>query len=114
MAQLVGADPGRRRYLVCGRCATQWRYGRTMCPFCEADSQKLAGIEIEGESGLRVDYCESCHGYLKTYDGHGDEQILLADWTSLHLDQLALDRGLQRRAVSLYDIEQPAIAAACP
>ena len=105
MAQLVGVDPGRKRLLTCGRCATQWRYGRTMCPFCEADSQKLMSIVIEGESGLRIDYCESCKGYLKTYDGQGGEAVLLADWTSLHLDQLALDRGLARSASSLYDLD---------
>ena len=106
MAQLVGADPGRMRLLTCGRCETQWRYGRTMCPFCETDAQKLMSIAIEGEGGLRVDHCEACKGYLKTYDGQGHERILLADWTSLHLDQLALDRGLQRKATSLYDIER--------
>jgi FdhE protein len=105
MAQLVGVDPGRRRYLTCGGCSTQWRYRRTMCPFCEADAQKLVSIAIEGESGLRVDYCESCSGYLKTYDGQGDEAVLLADWTSLHLDQLALDKGLQRSATSLYEFD---------
>ena len=105
MAQLVGVDPGRKRLLTCGRCATQWRYGRTMCPFCEADSQKLVSIVIAGESGLRVDHCESCKGYLKTYDGQGSEPVLLADWTSLHLDQLALDRGLARSASSLYDLD---------
>jgi FdhE protein len=114
MAQLVGVDPGRKRLLTCGRCATQWRYLRTMCPYCEADAQKLMCIAIEGEGGLRVDYCETCKGYLKTYNGDGDEHVLLADWTSLHLDQLALDRGLQRKAVSLYDIEPATIAAACP
>jgi FdhE protein len=115
MAQLVGVDPGRKRLLTCGRCATQWRYVRTMCPFCESDAQKLTCIAIEGEGGLRVDYCETCKGYLKTYNGEGDEQVLLADWTSLHLDQLALDRGLQRKAASLYDIEPATIAAAaCP
>jgi FdhE protein len=31
--------------------------------------------------------------------------VLLADWTSLHLDVLAKDRGLKRLADSLYDLE---------
>ena len=105
MAQLAGDEPARMRVLTCGRCATQWRYGRTMCPFCESDSQKLMTLAIEGESGLRVDYCESCQGYLKTYAGQGDEAVLLADWTSLHLDFVARDRGLKRLAVSLYELE---------
>jgi FdhE protein len=105
MAHLIGVDPGRRRMLVCGSCTTAWRYTRTQCPFCEADSQRLTGMAIEGEDGLRIDYCEACRGYLKTYAGHGNEDILLADWTSLHLDALARERGLERMAASLYDLE---------
>ena len=104
MAQLVGADPGRKRLLSCGCCGTRWQFKRTGCPFCETDSQRLASVAIEGEGGLRIDYCESCGGYLKTYDGEGNESVLLADWTSLHLDILARDRGLKRRAASLYDL----------
>jgi hypothetical protein len=30
--------------------------------------------------------------------------VLLADWTSLHLDVVALDRGLKRLASSLYEL----------
>ena len=105
MAQLVGVDPGRRRLLSCGHCGTRWRYGRTTCPFCTTQSHRLSGLALEGQGGLRIDYCESCHGYLKTYDGHGSEGVLLADWTSLHLDALAIDRGLRRVAASLYDLE---------
>jgi len=61
-------------------------------------------LAIEGEGGLRIDYCEACLGYLKTYNGQGSEALLLADWTSLHLDILARDRGLKRLAASLYDL----------
>ena len=60
---------------------------------------------VEGEGGLRIDYCDSCRGYLKTYDGQGAEDVMLADWTSLHLDALAQDRGLRRVAASLFDLE---------
>lgn len=104
MAHLVGDEPGRMRLLTCGRCATQWRYARTKCPFCESDQQKQLTIAVEGESGLRIDHCESCRGYLKTYAGQGDEAVLLADWTSLHLDHLALTRDLKRTAASLYEM----------
>jgi len=110
MAQLVGADAGRKRLLCCGCCGTRWEFRRTKCPFCEKDSQRLASVTIEGEPGLRIDYCESCRGYLKTYDGQGDEGFLLSDWTTLHLDVLAHDRGLKRMAASLYELE-PAIPA---
>jgi FdhE protein len=59
-------------------------------------------VAVEGEAGLRIDYCEACSGYVKTYEGRGSESVLLADWTSLHLDIIARDRGLTRCAGSLY------------
>ena len=102
MGQLSGTDPGRRRYLSCGRCAARWWYRRTGCPFCtDKDDHSLAVVGVEGEA-LRIDYCESCRGYLKTYVGDGNEATLLADWTSIHLDFAALDRGLIRSAASLF------------
>jgi FdhE protein len=105
MAQLAGQDPGRLRLLSCGCCRTRWRYKRMTCPFCErADDHRLSVIAVEGERPLRIDYCESCRGYLKTYDGQGSEDVFLADWTSLHLDVIARDRGLNRRAASLYEV----------
>jgi FdhE protein len=105
MAQLVGADPGRKRMLSCGCCGTRWQFKRTGCPFCETESERLESVTIEGESGLRIDYCKSCGGYLKTYDGQGNEALLLSDWSSLHLDLIAHDRGLKRLAASLYEFE---------
>ena len=105
MAQLVGADPGRLRLLSCGRCKTRWRYRRIGCPFCEnRNYDRLTVLLVEGEGGLRIDYCEGCRGYLKTYDGEGSEEVLLADWTSIHLDTVARDRGLIRSAASLYEV----------
>jgi FdhE protein len=105
MAQLVGTDPGRLRFLSCGCCRSRWRYRRTGCPFCQSvDDHRLAVVAVEGESGLRIDYCEACSGYLKTYDGQGSESVLLADWTSLHVDIIARDRGLMRYAGSLYEL----------
>jgi FdhE protein len=105
MAQLVGKEPGRRRVLSCGCCGTRWWYKRTACPFCDSQSDhRLSVLAIEGEAPLRIDHCETCSGYLKTYDGEGYENLLLADWTSIHLDIIAQDRGLQRLATSLYDL----------
>lgn len=105
MAQLIGTDPGRLRKLSCGCCKTRWQYRRTGCPFCDSDNEhKLTVVAVEGEGGLRIDYCETCGGYLKTYDGEGHEHVMLADWTSLHLDFVARDRGLKRMASSLYDL----------
>lgn len=106
MAQLVGVDPGRVRLLSCGCCRTRWRYRRTACPFCDSPhDQRVSVLIVDGEGGLRIDYCERCRGYLKTYSGEGSEHVLLADWTSLHLDVIARDRGLKPLAASLYSLE---------
>jgi len=104
MAQLIGIDPGRMRLLSCGCCGTRWRFKRTACPFCEKDSQRLASVAIDGEPRLRIDHCEACGGYLKTYNGQGDEGVFLADWTSVHLDLIARERGFKRLAASLYEV----------
>jgi FdhE protein len=105
MAQLVGVDPGRRRLLSCGCCGTRWQYRRMACPFCESSNDhRLSALAIEGEKYLRIDYCQACQAYLKTYAGEGNESFFLADWTSLHLDVIARDRGLKRMANSLYEL----------
>lgn len=54
---------------------------------------------------MRIDHCETCGGYVKTYVGQGDETLLLADWSSVHLDLIAQDRGLKRLAASLHEFE---------
>jgi len=103
MAQLAGEDAGRHRFLSCGCCGTRWCYQRMDCPFCEKqNNHQLAVLTAEGEGALRIDYCESCHGYLKTYNGEGNEAVLLADWTSIHLDVAAQTFGLKRLAPSLF------------
>lgn len=107
MAQLIGVDPGRERYLRCGCCGTSWRFARTRCPFCEVETHTRATVTVDDDPRLRIDYCESCGGYLKTYAGHGDEAVLLADWTTLHLELAAAARGWRRAAVSLYEIDRP-------
>jgi FdhE protein len=105
MAQLIGGDPGRKRLLACGSCGTRWQFARTGCPFCGTNAQRLTSLAIDGEPGLRIDHCESCDGYLKTYDGEGNEALMLADWSTLHLDLLAQDRGLKKRTASLYEFD---------
>jgi len=105
MAQLTGREPGRMRHLHCPCCGTRWRFRRTGCPFCErTDDHRLSVIAIEGEGGLRLDACESCNGYLKTYDGEGNEALFFSDWASLHLDVLAQDRQLVCMGIPIFDI----------
>jgi FdhE protein len=106
MAQLVEGEGegGRPRRLACGCCGTRWRFRRIGCPFCDSEGQeRLAILELEGDVPLRLDVCDGCGGYLKTYTGEGDEEVFLADWPTLHLDVAAAHRGLKRLGASLYD-----------
>jgi FdhE protein len=105
MAQLRLTHKGRERFLSCGCCRSRWSYQRTGCPFCgNHDQDKLEIFELEQEKDLRIDVCNSCNGYLKTCTREGDEDILLADWSTIHLDVLARQQGLQRHASSLYEL----------
>jgi FdhE protein len=105
MAQLVDREAGRERRLVCGCCATRWSWKRLGCPYCGNEAaERLALLELEGPAGLRLDVCESCKGYVKTYTGQGEEALLLADWPTLVLDAMAGERGYARRGVSLYEL----------
>jgi FdhE protein len=105
MSQLVGREAGRDRVLVCGCCATRWGYKRVGCPYCGNDAaDRMALLELQGSTGLRLDVCESCKGYVKTYAGQGQEALYLADWPTLLLDAMASERGYARRGVSLFDL----------
>jgi len=105
MGLIVHGEPASLRFLSCGFCRTRWRYPRTRCAFCDSqDDQEISVLSIAGEDALRIAYCEACEGYLKTYSGKSSERFFLADWTSIHLDVIAQDRGLKRYAGSRYQL----------
>ena len=101
MAQARGAE----RTLVCGCCSSRWRDAPPGCPHCgNRDPAKRARLESKGPAGLRLDVCEACKGYLKVYTGEGEEAVFLADWPTLALDGLAVERGYLRRGISLWEL----------
>jgi FdhE protein len=106
MGTLIPVAEGRGRQLACGCCRTRWTFKRVACPFCaNEDANRLGVLELEGEPGLRLDVCEECKGYVKTYTGTRDLELVLSDWPTLHLDVLARERGYERRGASLYELE---------
>lgn len=110
LAVLRKEQQGRARFLVCDGCHTVWPYARVGCAYCgNQDLEKMKVLEPEGEEEMRLDVCEECYTYLKTYQGGKQrdpkvpdgpdvsEIIYRHDWATLHLDLLAQEQGLVKR-----------------
>lgn len=98
-----GKGQGRRRDLICGCCRMRWRYKRIGCPYCgnlEQDQLKIIGLDDEPD--FRIDTCDHCKSYLKTYMGEGREKVALADWSTLHLDLVAKKKDFKRAGYQMY------------
>lgn len=103
LAVLTETEDGRQRYLACTCCHTTWPYKRVGCPYCGDESPQTV-LEVEGEQDVRIDLCDDCQSYVKTYTGDaGGLPRFLADWPTLHLDAIAGERGYRRLGATLYD-----------
>lgn len=96
--EFMGGSP---RSLVCGRCATWWSFPRAVCAVCgEEDPRNLGSYLGEGQRWVRVDACETCHGYVKTFDLREPGGLavvpLVDDVATLTLDIWAGEQGLAR------------------
>ena len=97
LAQLCKQNEGRARYLKCDGCGTMWRWNRMGCTYCDSeDLKKMHILEVEAEPEMRIDVCDECHSYIKTYNEEGAEDIYLKDWATLHFDLLAEEQGLHK------------------
>jgi FdhE protein len=86
------------RYLVCGICATKWRYKRIGCPFCGNQEQKsLRYFTVEDEADARVEVCDECKGFLKQFDNRKRtrtvEELRKSNRVCARLDILAMREG---------------------
>lgn len=87
---------GAKKTLQCGRCFTEWGFPRLMCPTCrEARFDALPVFTADAFPHVRVEACETCHGYLKTIDLTVDGLAVPAvdDLASISLDLWASERG---------------------
>ena len=106
LSLLTEKEAGRQRSLVCGLCKSQWKVKRLGCPHCGTeDEDKLGILELADEPNLRLEVCNGCKGYLKTWAGEGKvAPPFFSDWATLHLDAIAVERGYLRLGASLYDL----------
>lgn len=105
MGHLVKTRRGRERELVCGCCQMKWNYKRLGCPYCRNEDQKTLKIIDPVEiPNLRIDTCEKCKSYIKIYTGEGNEEVALADWTTIHLDVIGKNSGFRRVGYQLWGV----------
>jgi formate dehydrogenase maturation protein FdhE len=104
--EFMGGSP---RSLVCGRCAGWWTFPRAICTWCgEADPNRLPSFVPEERRAVRIDGCETCSSYVKTFDlreAGGVELVpLVDDVATVSLDLWAHDQGLARQLVSFAGV----------
>lgn len=100
---------GSPRSLICSRCATWWPFARAVCPFCgEDDSRRIEGFSAQESAWARVDCCDSCRAYVKTFDlrvpGAREVVPLVDDVATLVLDLWANEHGYGRTTISLAGV----------
>ena len=104
--EFMGGSP---RALICGRCAGLWTFPRAICAWCgETDPRRLPSFVPDERRAVRIDGCETCGSYVKTFDLRergGIELIpLVDDVATVSLDLWAHDQGLARPLVSFAGV----------
>ncbi|MDP2873435.1 MAG: formate dehydrogenase accessory protein FdhE [Bacillota bacterium] len=90
-------EPDGHRFLRCTLCGHEWAYPRMACPACgESEQAKLESFFVTGDEGHRAYLCATCKRYTKVSDERllgGRVYLPLEDMVTLHLDDLARERG---------------------
>lgn len=69
LAVLYQEGDGGKRYLACSLCFTEWEFRRVLCPACgETEYTKLPRYTPDEPPAVRVEACETCKNYLKSFD----------------------------------------------
>ena len=102
---------GGKRYLICFRCESHWRYRRLGCPFCGEEDTELSGYfysDHEDYRNLSASVCGSCNSYIKVWriegDDPGDNPPQIMDLKTPGFDLLIEDKGYLRGAPNIYGI----------
>jgi FdhE protein len=87
---------GGKRSLLCSFCQTEWEYRRILCPKCgEQHNQKLPRYSAENAASVRVEACDTCKAYIKSFDLTVDGFALpmVDEIATAPLDLWAADHG---------------------
>jgi FdhE protein len=102
---------GGRRYLICFRCETHWRYRRLGCPFCGKEDPEHSGYlysEDENYKNLSANVCGSCSSYIKAWriegDDPGEMHPEIEDLKTPGFDRAIEEEGFSRGAPNIYGV----------
>ncbi len=90
------------RLLHCQNCAHTWRFARLACAHCATDEQGNLKILGAPNSPYRIDCCDHCGRYIKTYDTRSAEErstpfiAAIEDFATMYLDIIAAKEGYKR------------------
>jgi FdhE protein len=99
LAVLRPEGDGGKRHLVCSFCSTEWEFRRVLCPVCgETDYSKLPRYVPEEPMAVRVEACDTCKFYLKSFDMTLDGLLVpeIDEVATIALDLWAADHGYQK------------------
>jgi len=67
---------GGKRFLICHRCETIWRFRRLSCPYCEKEKPEgspYVYLEDPRYKGMTAQVCDECKSYIKTWRIENDD-----------------------------------------
>ena len=105
------AGEGGRRYLICYKCETHWRFKRLACPYCGEESANDSGYLYSEEPEYRTlsaSTCNECQAYIKGWrvesDELGDVHPELEDLKTPGFDRAVEEQGFSRGAPNIYGV----------
>jgi FdhE protein len=99
LAVLRPEGDGGKRHLACSLCLTEWEFRRIICPMCEEmDPTKLPRYSAEEPMAVRIDACDTCMAYLKSFDMTIDGLMIpdVDEIATVALDLWAGDHGYHK------------------
>jgi FdhE protein len=91
-----------KRQLYCLLCGAEWRFMRLKCAYCNCAQPAGMKFIAEENGPWRIDVCDQCRGYLKTFDEKkaggttGTFVPAVANVATLYLDLLAEKEGYKK------------------
>ena len=104
LAILRPEGDGGKRHLACSFCSAEWEFRRVLCPVCaEVDYAKLPRYLPEQPIAVRVEACDTCKFYLKSFDLTQDGLLIpeVDEIASIALDLWAAEHGYQKVRTNL-------------